>query len=66
MPFRPVAFWSPGLADESVVLLPSPWQPSFVQNSSKFQRAAYIPTRTSLVTERLDLNDSPDLFNYNE
>jgi hypothetical protein len=37
-----------------------------LQNSTKFQFAAYFPTRMSLVTERLDPGDSPDVFNYNE
>ena len=62
--FRPSDFTIPRTT--SAVLLPSSWQPLFVHNSTKFQRAAYDPTRMSLVTERLDPNDRPDVFNYNE
>ena len=50
----------------SAFLLPSSLQPLFVHNSTKFQRAAYDPTRMSLVTERIDPNDKPEVFNYNE
>ena len=50
----------------SAVLLPSSWQPLFIQNSTRFQRAAYDPTRKSLITERVDPGDHPDVFNYNE
>jgi hypothetical protein len=49
----------------SAVLLPWSWQPSFVQNSTKFERAAYDPTRLWLVTERLDPKDEPKALNYN-
>lgn len=62
--FRPNDFVIPPTT--SAVLLPSSWQPLFVHNTTKFQRAAFDPTRMSLVTERLDPNDKPDVFNYNE
>lgn len=48
------------------VLLPSSAQPSFARNSTRFRRAAFVPARRSLVTERLDLNDAPNIYNYNE
>lgn len=50
----------------SAVLLPSSRHPSFVHNSTKFQRVAYEPARKSLVTERLDPGDAPTVFNYDE
>lgn len=49
----------------SAVLLPSSHQPSFVQSSTRFLRAAYEPTRAWLVTERLDPKDDPKVYNYN-
>ena len=48
------------------VLLSSSVQPSFVRNSTKFERAAYAPSRMSVVTERRDPKDTPNVFNYNE
>jgi len=49
----------------SAVLLPSSLQPRFMQNSTKFQRTAFDPTRNRLVSERLDAKDKPDVFKYN-
>ena len=62
--FRPSDFIIPETT--SAVLLPLSWQPWFVRNSTKFQRAAYDPRRMSLVTERLDPNNRSDVFKYNE
>jgi len=62
--FKPSDFVVPPTT--SAVLLPSSWLPSFVQSSTKFQRAAFDPDRTSVVVERLDPKDEPDVFNYNE
>lgn len=61
--FKPSDFVIPPTS--FAVLLPSSRQPSFVQNSTKFQRAAYDPTRKLLVTERFDPKDEPYVFNYN-
>lgn len=49
----------------SAVLLLSSCQPSFVQNSTTFLRAAYDATRSVLVTERFDPRDKPKVFKYN-
>ncbi len=62
--FKPSDFVIPPTT--SAVLLPSFWQPLFVHSSTRFLRAAYDPKRMSLVTERLDPNDKPEVFNYNE
>lgn len=64
MSLKPSDFVIPPTTSD--VLLATSWQPLFVLSSTKFQRAAYYPTRMSLVTERIDPGDSPDVFNYNE
>lgn len=49
----------------SSVLLSSSQQPSFVRNSTRFRRAAYRPASKTVVTERLDPKDAPNVYNYN-
>lgn len=62
--FKPTDFIVP--QSTAPVILPSSAQPSFASGSTKFKRAAYDPTRRSLITERLDPIDAPYFYNYNE